>query len=778
MATRGTQAMSDHSVVGKRLPRLDGLEKITGATRYGVDYSLPGMLHAKVLRSEVPHARIRSIDTSEAEALPGVEAVITAKDAPDVLIGRITHDFEIFARDKVRHIGEAIAAVAAINVQTAEMAVKLIRVDYEELPAVFDPLEALKKNAPQVHELHSDALSGLHKVDGNICATRRICRGDVTQGFADSDLVVENTFRTQAAEHCHLEPHATVAVVDPSGKATVWSSTQAPFTIRDLLARSLQMPVGKIRVVSTAVGGAFGGKADLVCEPYCALLSRRTGKPVKMVMTRKEEFTASTIRHPMVIEMKTGLKKDGTLVARKIAITADCGAYADIGDVTLTYACIFAPGPYRVPNLDIQGVLVYTNQHVGGAMRGFGAIQAAFAYESEMDIIAAKLGMDPVELRNKNFLNDGDITATGQTVQWAGPKAVIDAAMQTADWVSSVDNSDPRKRRGRGLACTAYSSGVGGRADFSGAALKMNEDGSVNVSVSNAEVGQGAVTVLSQIVAEVLGLSVEDVTINNYDTDITPLDTVGAAASRTTFVCGSAAKRAAEAAREQLLEFASQILEARAEDLEIKDRRILVKGSPDKAMSVAAICQAASMRGQTVVSSSSFTTDTGRIDPVTGQGKPFEFLQYACSIADVEVDVQTGETKVLRVVSAHDCGKAINPLNVEGQVHGGVAMGVGFALTEEIQRSNGQTLNAGFTDYKLPTSRELRHIVPVIVEGYGSRGPFGAKGVGEPPIIGVAPAIANAVYNAIGVRITDLPLTMEKMYFRVSGLPEQSCKTL
>ncbi|MDO8692273.1 MAG: molybdopterin-dependent oxidoreductase, partial [Dehalococcoidia bacterium] len=595
-------------------------------------------------------------------------------------------------------------------------------------------------------------------------------RGDVTQGFADSDVVVENTFNTQAAEHCHLEPHASLAVVEPSGKATIWSSTAAPFVIRDLLARSLRMPISKIRVVSTAIGGAFGGKAELMCEAYCLLLARRTRKPVKMVATRKEEFTASTIRHPMTIQMKTGLKKDGTLVARKVKIVVDCGAFCDIGDVTLTYACIFATGPYRVPNLDIEGVLAYTNQHVGGAMRGFGAMQAAFAYESEMDILAARLGLDPVEIRTMNFVADGDTTSTGQTVQWAGPKPTLDAAKEAAGWAAPMDSSDSRKRYGRGMACTVYSSGVGSRVDFAGAALKMNEDGSVSVSVSNAEVGQGAVTVLSQIVAEELGLAVEDVTINAYDTDTTPLDTIGAAASRTTFVCGGAARAAAEKAREQLLQAASEILEARVEDLELRDRRVLVKGSPDRAMPVAAVCQVASMKGQTIMSTADFRTDTGRLDPENGQGRPFEFMQYACAIADVEVDVQTGQVKVLRVVSAHDCGKAINPLSVEGQVHGGVTMGVGFALTEEIQREDGRTLNPNLHDYKIPTSCELRDIVPVIVEGYGSRGPFGAKGVGEPPIIGVAPAIANAVYNATGVRITDLPLTVEKMYL---GLREK-----
>ena len=763
--------MSSYSVVGQSLPRLDGLDKVTGATKYGTDGRLPGMLHAKVLRSEYAHARIISIDTSQAEALPGVEAVVTARDAPDVLAGRITRDYTILARDKVRYIGEPIAAVAAVDLETAEKALELIRVEYEELPGVFDPLGALEPDAPQVHDVHSDIFSGLHKVDGNVCATRRIRRGDITQGFADPDLVVQNSFRTQAVEHCHLEPHAALAVVDPSGKATVWTSTQAPFTIRDLLAQSLQMPLSKIRVVSTAIGGAFGGKAELMCEPYCLLLARRTRRPVKMVTTRKEEFTSSTIRHPMIIEMKTGVKKDGTLIAKKIKIVVDCGAYCDIGDITLAYACIFATGPYRVPNLDIEGVLAYTNQHVGGAMRGFGAMQVAFAYESEMDIVAEKLGLDPVEIRTRNFVSEGDVTATGQRVAWSGPKATMDAALEEADWNAAMQGGDAKQRRGRGVACISYSSGVGNRVDYAGAALKMNEDGSVSVSVSNAEVGQGAVTVLSQIVAEELGLTVEDVTINNYDTDITPLDTVGAAGSRTTFVCGGAVKAAAEKARELLLQVASEILEARVEDLELKDTRIQVKGSPDKGMPLAAVCHLASMRGQSIVSSAGFRTDTGRIDPETGQGKPFEFFQYACAIADVEVDVHTGQIKVLRVVSSHDCGKAINPLNVEGQVHGGVAMGVGFALTEEIQRANGHTLNPDFRDYRVPTSCEIRGIVPVIIEGYGSKGPFGAKGVGEPPIIGVAPAIANAVYNAVGVRITDLPLTQEKMYL---GLREKA----
>jgi len=764
--------MEEFSVIGKSLPRVDALDKALGKSIYGADMNLPGMLHAKVLRSEVPHAEIVSINTKAAERIEGVEAIITAKDVPDITIGMLTWDYQIFARHKVRYIGEPIAAVAAVSLEVAEKALSLVEVKYKELTGVFDPIEAMKDGASQIHEKIFDVFSTqLHKVDKNICARRRICRGNVALGFDESDIIIKNTYTSPMLEHCHLEPHAALASVDPSGKFTIWSSTQLPFIIRDSLARAFQIPLSKIRVIGTYLGGGFGGKSDFMCEPYCLALTQKTGKPVKMVTTRKEEFIASTVRHPMIVESETGVKKDGTLIAKKIDIIQDCGAYCDVGDYVLLYACLFSTGPYRIPNVEVEGILVYTNQQIGGPMRAFGVPQVTFAYESDMDIIAEKLGMSPVEIRRKNLIDEGDLLITGQKVEWSGPKETMEGVLQKTNWEDiRRGTDDSKKKRGRGIACFHYNSAMANFVDYAGASLKMNEDGSINVLVSNAELGQGAETVLSQIAAEELGLFMEDVSIHSYDTDVTPLDTIGANATRTTYVCGKAVKIAAEKARRQLIKLAAQALEAREDDLELKNRMVSVKGSPDRVIPVSDVCKMGLViHGEPIVSSGTFKTKkVVPIDLKTGQGKAADHYVYGTSVAEVEVDVETGNVKVLRIASAHDVGRAINPMLVEGQIEGGAAMGIGHALTEEILRRDGETLNPNLHDYKVPTSLDVPSIESIIIEGYGSDGPFGAKGIGEPAIIPVIPAITNAIYDAIGVRINDLPITQEKIFLALT----------
>lgn len=773
--------MKDFRVIGKSLPRIDTLDKALGKTIYGYDMSLPGMLHAKVLRSTLPHAEILSVNVKEAKKIDGVEAILTASDIPDEKIGLFVRDYRVFARDKVRFIGDPIAAVAATTLEVAERALEAIEVKYKELPGVFDPQEAMLEGASQVHTEYFDVFAqGPREVKNNICATRTIQRGNIEKAFQESDLIVENVYTTPMVEHCHLEPNAALAIVDSSGKVTVWSNTQLPFFIRDNLAQAFRMPLSKIRVILTPIGGGFGGKSGVfMCEPYCMALALKTGKPVKMVTTRKEEFIASTVRHPMRIETKTGVKKDGTLVGKQIRIVQDCGAYCDVGDFVLLYACLFSSGPYRIPNVDIEGVLVYTNKQIGGAMRAFGTPQVAFAHESDMDIIAEKLGLDPVELRRRNLIEEGDHTVTGQRVEWSGPGKTLDAVVDKASWQSvSKKSYDDKKKRGRGIACGQYASGALNMVDYSSATLKMNEDGSVNVSVSNAELGQGVITVLSQIVAEELGLSLEEVSISGYDTETTPLDTIGANASRSTFICGRAVLIAAEKARIQLVRQAAQFFEANNDDIELKDRMAIVKSAPDKCIPVADLCRISLiMHGEPIVSSGFYKTQ--RVVPMdleTGQGKPVDHYVYGTSLAEVEVDEETGNVKVLSVVSAHDVGKAINPKLVEGQFEGGIVMGMGYALSEEILTIKGETLNPNFHDYKIPTPLDIPSITSVILEGHGSEGPFGAKGVGEPPIIPVAAAVANAIYDAIGVRIRDLPISPEKIVLSLKSKDQKGAR--
>jgi CO/xanthine dehydrogenase Mo-binding subunit len=493
------------------------------------------MLFGKILRSRFPHARITCIDTSRAERLPGVKAVITWRDAPDIQIGFYTDDWRFFAKDKVRYLGDAVAAVAATDPDIAAEALELIHVEYEELPALFDPLEAMKPGAPLIHE----------QVEGNIACRRRIRKGDPEQVFARSNYVFEDTFQTQMVNHCPIEPHVAVAQHDHSGRLTIWASTQAPFNNRLVLARGLRIPLNNIRIIVTHVGGAFGGKQDLMVEPSCALLARKSGLPVRIAVDRAEEFIASTVRHPFSLTYKTAVDSQGKILARKIGLVEDLGAYNELGEGVLRYATLMACGPYNIEHVWVDGVGVYTNQQVGGVMRGVGVPQVAFAGDSQLDIIAREIGMDPFELRLKNALKDGDITANGQECVGIGIRETLQAVAEKAGYRSRAK----RKNYGLGWACMMYTCGAGGRHDYSSAVVRMNEDGSVALMVGVPDVGQGSRTVLAQICAQELGVRYEDVWIDLPDTDRSPVDLFGANASRITYIAGNAVKSAACKAR-------------------------------------------------------------------------------------------------------------------------------------------------------------------------------------------------------------------------------------
>jgi len=739
-----------HEVLGSSLPRIDSWQKVTGEAKFGADIYLPGMLHGKILRSGYPHARILEIDTSRAERHPGVKAVITWRDAPDIKIGMYTDDWRFFAKEKVLYMGDVVAAVAAVDPDIATEAAELIRVEYEELPPIFDPFEAMRPEAVLIHE----------DVPGNIACRRRIRKGDPDEIFARAEYVFEDSYQTQMVDHCPIEPHVAVAQYDSSGKLVIWSSTQAPFNNRMILSRGLRIPMNRLRIITTNIGGAFGGKQELMAEPSCALLAKKSGCPVKITMDRREEFTGSSVRHPYSLAYKTAVDSNGKILARKIKIVEDLGAYNDLGEGVLRYATLMATGPYSIDHVWVDGIGVYTNKQVGGVMRGVGVPQVCFAGESQLDMIAKEIGIDPYDIRMINALKDGDITANGQECISIGIRETLRRVWEESGYESRVK----RKNHGYGLASMMYTCGGAGRHDYSGAVVKINEDATVMVMTGAPDVGQGARTVMAQIAAQELGVKYEDVWVDQPDTDLSPTDLYGANASRMTYIAGNAVKIAASEAKKEILEGASRKWEAAEEDLEIIQGRIYVKGVPEPLGTLRnLVMELHRPQGQTIIGKGSYHTTGVPMDPETGQGHVVDLYLFATQLAEVEVDPETGLVKVLNVWSAHDVGKAINPSNLEGQVEGGIQMGLGFALTEEIVLDQGETLNPSFLDYRMFTSADMPRIKPIIVEVPEPLGPFGARGIGEATTIPTAGAIANAVSDAVGIRIKELPLSPERV---------------
>jgi len=739
--------------VGKSIPKIDSMDKVLGAARYTDDLEFPGMLYAKLLRSKYPHAKILRLDTSRAERLPGVRTVITAKDVPLNASGYNFKDQVVFAQDKVRYMGDPIVAVAAENEGISEEALEFVDVEYEALPAVFDPREALKPDAPKVHE------------GGNLCFHRKIRFGNVEDGFRLSDKIVEDSFSTQKMEHCHLEPHTGVAVFNDQEGLTIWATWAMPFSVHQELARILKTPSSKIRLIHTTCGGGFGGKNEVSLEPYIALLAMKIRRPVKMVWTREEEFEGSTTRHSYFLEYKTGVKKDGTLMSREVEMISDNGAYTQEGETQITKASICASGPYKIPHVKVDGYLVYTNNTVGGAMRGFGVPQVMAAVETHMDHIAEVLGVDPLELRLKNALKSGDRIATGQMLHNVQLKETLLKAGEAAGWDKAYrkETSAPHIKRGRGIACMFYPIGFTGRPNPSAAVIKVNPDGSAVVLVGSADMGQGSNTVLSQIAAEELGVPLDSVAIVSGDTKITP-HCSGTVASRVTYATGNAIRKAAAQAKRILFETAAEKLSISTEALKLEDGWIYVKNVPEKRISIGTLASASyQLRGEPVIATAYFNPPNTPLDPETGQGNPFPTYIYATQVAEVEVNMKTGLAKVLRITAAHDVGKAINPQLVRGQITGGILMGLGQALMEEIILKEGCTLNPNFSDYLIPTAMDVPEVDVIVVENDEPTGPFGAKGVGEAGNIATAPAIINAIHDAAGIRIRELPGTPEKI---------------
>ena len=746
--------MSELTVIGKRLPRVDAVEKITGQAEFIMDLKLPRMLHGKILGSPHPHARILNINTSKAEKLPGVKAVITANDTLKKPISAIISDQYALATDKVRFIGDDVAAVAAVDEDIAEEALELINVEYEILPKVFDPIEAMEDGAPQIHD-----------VQRNIVQHFEISRGNIEQGFSEAEHVIENTFRTPMVQHCYLEPISCIADCDASGKITLHTAIENPYIVRSKIADYFDMSVSNVRLVQPYIGGAFGGKIGPLISIICTILSRKAQRPVKIVKSRHEEFNSSFTRVPAIQHLKVGVKRDGTICAKEMHLIADNGAYSHYAPLIADSMVVFnyTDALYRCSNIKSKGDLVYTNKLPSHAFRGFGNPQLAFALESQMNIIAEKLNMDPMELRLKNATQQGDITAHGWHIRSCGLSDCIKQATEHIDWKKK--RTEKRINRGLGIASLVHVSGNRTMGDFEGSSafVKIDEDGKVLVMSGEPDHGQGCQNVFVQIAAEVLGVPFHSVSLTPVDTDTSPY-ALGTFASRVTFIGGNAVKLAAMDARRQLLEIAGKKLEAKVDDLEIMNARVFVKSSPEKGMTISETVKSGlySRGGALIVGKGVYDPDTVEPDK-NSYGNFCVAYPFATHTAEVEVDTDTGQVKVIIYVAAHDLGRVINLTAAEGQVQGGVTQGIGFALTEELVHKDGKIINDTFTDYKILTAPDVPPIESIFVESNDPNGPFGAKGLGETPLSPVAPVIANAIYDAVGVRIKELPITPEKI---------------
>jgi putative selenate reductase molybdopterin-binding subunit len=736
---------------------------------------LPDMLHGKILHSPLAHARIVAIDTSAARALPGVRAVLTHRDVPTTLYATAGQPFpELSPYDTrlldphLRYVGDWVALVAAETEAIAEAAVGLIKVTYQELPAVFDPSEAMREGAPQVHEpdlTHplfglspGPAYDALHNIAGH----EELWRGaDFATTIAAADHIITGTYHTQRVAHCALEPHVAIAHFDGYDRLNVWSSTQVPYHTRRQLARVLGWPVSRIRVIKLRVGGGFGGKQEMVLEPASAVLALATGRPVRILYSRQEEFAASRVRHPMTIRLRSGVTSDGTLLALEMHAIADTGAYGGHGLTVAQGAGHKTLCLYRASAYHFVADAVYTNSPVSGAMRGYGAPQGHFALESHMDEIAAKLGLDPLVLRRRNHVRRGDydpinldfsseVPRSARHFRSCGLPECLTRGAEAIGWDLPFDRGQGVVRRGRGMAIAMQGSGVVG-SELGGANIKMNEDGSFNVMTGATDIGQGSDTVLAQIAAETLGVGLDKIIMHSSDTDIDVFD-YGSYASSTTFVSGTGVRRAAEAVRDQILAVAASMTGRPADELHLEDERIRTAAGPLELTlaDVGSETLYGSRRQQIMASGHAFCHDSP---------PPFH-----AQFVEIAVDCETGQIRVERSVNAIDLGRAINPRLASGQVEGAIAMGLGFALSEELLLDKqGRVRNPAFVDYKVLSCLDMPAMTTILVEDPEPTGPFGAKSCGEVPINTPAPAVANALFDALGIRVRSLPITAEKV---------------
>jgi len=764
-----TQPGEKLDYVGRRVPRSDAAAKVTGRAVYINDLELPGMLHGAILYSDHAHARIRHIDTTKAKALPGVRAVITADDIPEIPLG-FMKDNRPLKRDKVRSFKDEVAAVAAIDPDVAAEALSLIQVDYEPLPGVFSPEEALAPGAPLIHETDP---KGRPRQDNLLPVPWRLVCGDLEQGKAAARFVVDDEFHTTFVNHCCLGASGVVAEFDQGKNLTMHSITQIPYLAqsdyREALA-ALGLTHSKVRVKCQTIGGGFGSKLDTHCYEFIAiLLAYATGLPVKIMFSREEEFRAQPTRQPTYTRISQGCDQAGRLTFREVSMLLDNGAYTSWGATTPSVMMIPVSSLYRVPHVFYQAKIAYTNNLYSQAFRGYGNPQATFAVESSMDRLAEAAGMDPVEFRLLNSNQPGETTPQRFQITSCGLAECLEKVRDGLGWPTRR-KAEPAaetgvKRRGMGVASLIH---VGGgarvyRSDGHGMIMKLDDFGKLSVFTGAVEIGQGTESTLRQVVAETVGLPLEDVTIVAHDTDICPWD-VGTHASRQAFIACNAAIQCGEELKRKIFELAAEQMGSTAGELTMRQGRVFPPGHEQEAVSLSKVLRKAhfSSQGKMVMAETFYDPPNEMLDKEL-KGNLSCSWAFGCHGVEVEVDVETGQVEVLNYQAAHDVGRALNPMFLEGQIHGAAVMGTGYALTEELKLEQGRVVNGSFTDYKLLTAGDRLPVTPIIVETHDPAGPYGAKGIGEPGCVPSAPAIANAIYDAVGVRLTELPMTPERV---------------
>jgi CO/xanthine dehydrogenase Mo-binding subunit len=740
----------------RRTPHRDFVEKVAGTLRYADDWGLPGMLHGVVVRAQAPCARIAGIDTTAARAVNGVHAVLTAADIPHNVILEEASGLGIdaivqpvMASDRVRYDGEPVAVIAAETPDAAAEAAELVEVDYEPEPGVFDAEQALEPGAPLVHP------------GGNRYVTWRASQGDVDAAMESADLVVEETYKSQRVDHAYLEPEAGIGWIDSDGVLTLRVSTQVIEHARQI-AEILELPHSRVRVIAAYMGGGFGGKEDMTVEPYLAALVWKTRRPVRMVWSRQESLQARHKRHPFTMRYRTGVLRDGTIVAQDINILGDAGAYPLLSSRVLFAAAVNSTGPYRVADARVQSTAVFTNTVPTSAMRGFGAMQVVFAYESQMDRIAELLDLDPAEVRLRNFVVRGDHRVTGEELDTEpGAKECLERALAE---LGEPSTPRPGKLVGRGFACSMQPYGRSVFfADRASCWIGLERDGTMVVRAGVTDLGAGQAASLANIAGEVLGVTVERTSVHIGDSALTPL-TGGTFATRQLYMSGNAAAKVAGELRAKLAPVAAELLDCEAEALEFAENRVYAHGERSRSITMGELARAAEDRSVMPFHHGTFEAETGKFDVETGRGRSFPDCTYGAHAAEVEVDEETGQVRILKYVACHDVGRAIDLQRVEGQIQGAVAQGIGYALTEDVEVHDGVVTSTLFADYLIPTALDLPDIHAIGLELYPGKGPFGARGIGEPPIGPPAATLASAIQDATGVRLRELPMTAERLH--------------
>ena len=768
--------------VGRPVPQLEAQEKVCGSAQFIADLYRPNMLYGAVLQSPHAHARILKYDLSQALAIAGVRAIVTGDDLQENWrMGAFIKDEHALAKGKVRYVGEAVAAVAADTEAIARKAAAAIIVTYQELPAALSPEEALLSDAAIIHEAAREYVKVFDTgTKANLCSRTSFREGDIDQGWRDSDRVFEARYQTQAQAHVSLEPCGALAEMDANGRVTLWSANQSVFRVQANVSESLGMPMSRLRCLTPRIGAGFGNKMEPHIQPITVLLAMKAKRPVKLILSREQDFEMVRARHPFNIRVKTGVKRDGTLIAREVEALLDCGAFGDDSPGVLGYALLMSCGPYRFPHAYCHGRLAYTNKIRFGAFRGFGVPQMTFAIETQLDEIADALNLDPIEFRLKNLKREGDRWLGGQTIASNGLAECLDKVRKASGWNGARRRSDDAEsRRAFGVACSAHISGL----LSTGAIIRLLEDGTVLLNTGSVDIGQGSNTILSQICAEALRIPLDRVGIASPDTDGSPYNW-GTTASRVTYMTGTSVVGAAAEVERKIKDHAAEILECAPADLElIPGGLVAIKGIPHRHVSFAAISGRAHWAaGGPIIGSHSWVFDQKTVDPKRASvtGLPFSQIGafvFNATVVDVEIDETTGKCRVNRAWSACDVGRAINPQMVEGQIEGAFVQGLGYALFEEIVWNGAQIANPTLMDYKIPTFVEApSELYSIIVESNDPTGPYGAKSVGEIGINSVAAAITNAVNTGLGVRLRRLPLTPERVLQAMIG-PEQNQET-